>query len=131
MTRSALSFTALILLAAVPALAQQAPPRGSTVSEAQLSGVRNTLAVAQQRLQQQGYDVQPTGHYDAATRNAVTAFQADHGIEPTGDVTLTTLAALGVGVEPAGASTAMVAPEPGDQAAMATDNAAGTCPAGQ
>ena len=131
MTRSALSLTALLLLAAAPALAQQAPPRGPTVSESQLSGLRSTLATAQQRLQQQGYAVQPTGHYDAATRNAVTAYQADHGIEPTGDVTLTTLASLGIGIEPAGTSTAMVAPEPGDQAAMATDAAAGTCPAGQ
>jgi len=135
MTRSALSLTALLLLAAVPALAQQAmpqsPPRGPTVSESQLSGLRTTLATAQQRLQQQGYAVQPTGHYDAATRNAVTAYQADHGIEPTGDVTLTTLASLGIGIEPAGTSTAMVAPEPGDQAAMAGEGGAGTCPAGQ
>ena len=104
-------------------------PRAEELAKANISNPYESTA--QQRLQQQGYAVQPTGHYDAATRNAVTAYQADHGIEPTGDVTLTTLASLGIGIEPAGTSTAMVAPEPGDQAAMATDAAAGTCPAGQ
>ena len=127
MKRSALSLAALCLLAAAPALAQQASqqtaPRHFPVTDSQLAGLRNTLAAAQQRLQQLGYQTKPTGHYDAATRNAVTAFQADHGIEPTGDVTLTTLAALGIGIQPSGPATAMLPPEPGQQMAMVPESA--------
>jgi len=127
MKRSALSLAALCLLVAVPAQAQQAsqqaPTRRPPVTDAQLAGQRSTLAAAQQRLQQLGYQTKPTGHYDAATRNAVTAFQADHGIEPSGDVTLTTLAALGIAIQPTGPATAMLPPEPGQQAAMVPESA--------
>ena len=126
MKRSALSLAALCLMAAAPALAQQAsqqaPTRRPPVTDSQLAGQRSTLATAQQRLQQLGYHTKPTGHYDAATRNAVTAFQADHGIEPSGDVTLTTLAALGIAIQPTGA-TAMMPPEPGQQTAMVPESA--------
>lgn len=125
MTKTLVPFAVLCALAAVPALAQQAPAQqplahGATLTNAQLAPIRDVLASSQQRLQDLGYHVSPTGHYDSDTRNAVALFQSDHGLRPTGEVDLSTIAALGLDIAPAGTSTAMVAPEPGQQTAMAT-----------
>jgi murein L,D-transpeptidase YcbB/YkuD len=109
----------MLAVAALPAMAQQLPPpRGPLLSEAQIASVRDVLLVAQQRLQQLGYRNSVTGRFDAGTRNAVEVFQADHGLRPTGNIDLETLAALGINADAGGASTAMLYPMPGEQTAM-------------
>jgi len=119
MRRSVLSLAAICAIAAMPAVAQQMPPpRGPLLTEAQLAPVRDVLTAAQQRLQQLGYHATPTGRLDTATRNAVELFQSDHGLRPTGNIDLETVAALGIGVEPGGTTTAMLYPVPGEQSAM-------------
>jgi peptidoglycan hydrolase-like protein with peptidoglycan-binding domain len=124
MTKSVLPVAVLTLFLAAPALTpsamaqqRQTQPR-ATLQQSQLAPVRDVLAAAQQRLQQMGYDVKPDGRFDAQTRNGVLRFQADHGLRPTGNVDLETLAALGLDVEPTGRATAAIPREPGQQYAM-------------
>ena len=117
MRRSVLSLAVLCGLTAGPVLAQQAEAPRGTLRESQLAQVRDVLTAAQQRLQDLGYNATPTGRFDAATGNAVLRFQADHGLRPTGNIDLATIAALGLDVQPAG-SVSMLAPEPGSQLAM-------------
>jgi peptidoglycan hydrolase-like protein with peptidoglycan-binding domain len=118
MRLSLLPLAAVLALAVGPVMAQQAAAPGSTLTEAQLEPVRNVLATAQQRLQQQGYHVSPTGHFDAATANAAELYQSNHGLRPTGQIDLPTLASLGIDVNAGGVSTAMLPAEPGQQTAM-------------
>ena len=121
MRRSVLFLAAACVLAAAPALAQQSQGRQSQgrpgLTQGQLAQERNVLTAAQRRLQQLGYHTAPSGKWNADTSNAVELFQSDHGLRPTGEVDLQTLAALGVDVSAPGA-TAMLAPEPGQQSAM-------------
>lgn len=120
MIRSALPLAVLgLMMTAVPALAQGLPP-GQPLQQADLEPVRDVLSAAQQRLQQLGYSASVTGHFDAQTRNNVIAYQADHGLRPTGNIDLETLAALGIDVN-SGQATAMVGREPGQQYAMAEE----------
>ncbi len=116
MRRSVFSLAAACMLAAVPALAQQSQGRPGP-TQAQLAPQRDVLIAAQQRLQQLGYHAAPSGKWNADTANAVELFQSDHGLRPTGEIDLQTLAALGIDVSSPGA-TAMLAPEPGQQYAM-------------
>ena len=119
MKRSLLSLATVILLIAGPAMAQQSAMSHGYLTEAQLEPVRNVLATTQQRLQQLGYHVTPTGHFDAATANAVEAYQSDHGLRTTGQVDLPTLASLGIDLRAGGTSTAMLPAAPGEEMAMA------------
>ncbi len=113
MARSLLALAALGILAAGPALAQlENIPQTAELTQGQLAPVRNVLADAQQRLRQMGYEVTPNGQPDHQTREATARFQADHGLRPTGQLDLSTLAMLGINVDTTGASTAQLPPEP-------------------
>jgi peptidoglycan hydrolase-like protein with peptidoglycan-binding domain len=106
---------AIALAVALPAAAQQQAPlqRGQYLAEAQLAPVRDVLSAVQQRLRQMGYSAGETGHFDAATRNGILRFQAEHGLDPTGNADVATISALGidlggasVAAAPAGTNTA-------------------------
>ncbi|MDA8230987.1 MAG: peptidoglycan-binding domain-containing protein [Magnetospirillum sp.] len=118
MRRSAISLAAMCFLAAGPTLAQQANTAQAPIPAAPSHEV---LAAAQQRLQQLGYQTTPTGRFDASTRNAAELFQSEHGLRPTGQIDLSTLAALGVPVT-TGTQAAMLYPAPGEQSAMLPDS---------
>ncbi len=92
----------LVLLAAMPALCLVATALPATAQQvASEPGIQNTLTTVQQRLQTLGYEnAAPTGQYDSTTRQALQAFQNDHGLRRTGQVDLPTLAELGIPVEP-------------------------------
>lgn len=116
MKRTAIPFAIAAVLAASPALAQNTPYTNTPYTQDQLSlaPVEDVLTAVQQRLGQRGYDVAATGEFDAATRNGVLRFQSDSGLRPTGNVDLSTIAALGINVDPSGqmAQTAMAPTEP-------------------
>ncbi|MGE5547932.1 MAG: peptidoglycan-binding domain-containing protein [Solirubrobacterales bacterium] len=118
MNRSFLPLAIAGIVAVTPALAQQSV-RSSTADtlttyrgeQLSLAPVQDVLAAAEQRLNQMGYHVQGRGHFDDPDlRNSVLLFQSDHGLRPTGNIDLSTLAALGIDVDPVGRSTAMVEP---------------------
>lgn len=100
MKRMAIPLAVAALVAASPVWSQ-----GNVYSQEELALAQeeDVLTVAQQKLAQRGYDVSATGQFDAATRNGVLLFQSDTGLRPTGNIDLSTLAALGIDVDPAGA----------------------------
>lgn len=60
---------------------------------------RDVVSAVQQRLQQQGYQVGSTnGQINSETRNSVLNYQSRHGLRPTGQIDLSTLASMGIGV---------------------------------
>ncbi|MGE5506657.1 MAG: peptidoglycan-binding domain-containing protein [Actinomycetota bacterium] len=109
---------AVAMAAAVPALAQQQAgqplARGQYLAEAQLAPVRDVLSAVQQRLRQMGYGAGEDGHFDAATRNGVLRFQAEHGLDPTGNIDVATISALGINL---GGATVAAAPPAGNRTA--------------
>jgi peptidoglycan hydrolase-like protein with peptidoglycan-binding domain len=120
MIRSALPLAVLgLMMTAVPALAQGLPA-GQPLQQSDLEPVRDVLVATQQRLQQMGYTGEVTGHFNAQTRNNIIAYQADHGLRPTGNIDLETLASMGIDVN-TGQATAMMGREPGQQYAMADE----------
>lgn len=132
MKRSVLPLAVLGLIVAAPpmAAAQQAVTAegGIGLQQAQLAPVQDVLMAVEQRLQQLGYDVTPDGQFDANTRNNVLQFQSENGLRPTGNVDLSTIAALGIDVSPGAGSVAM-APATGtevvvveEETAMVDDN---------
>lgn len=121
MTRTVLPLAVAGMLAALPALGQQRDIYFNPDDQLALAPVQDVVLAVEQRLQGLGYAVTPDGQFDADLRNSVLLFQSDRGLRPTGNVDLSTLAALGIDVDPTGAATAMVQPQPGDQMAMATD----------
>ena len=109
MTRSLLTLAAFGILAAGPALAQlEHIPQTAELTQTQMAPVRDVLADAQQRLKQMGYHVTANGQADQQTREATARFQHDHGLRPTGQMDLSTLAMLGVRVHPTGQATAQL-----------------------
>lgn len=132
MRKTMLPLAALAALAIAPAQAQQYPtypqqsqiqrapgdsaatgtyPGADGVQQAELAPVSDVVLAVEQRLDQLGYDISPDGRFDADLRNSVMLFQSDNGLRPTGEVDLSTIAALGIDVDPAGRVTAM-APAP-------------------
>lgn len=132
----------LAVLAVTPAYAQQSPsdptypaqqmsaayPGADGLQQAELAPVSDVVVAVEQRLNQIGYPTDTDGRFDANLRNSVMLFQSDNGLRPTGEVDLSTIAALGVNVDPAGqlaaapATTRMV---PAQQtAALVDDNSA-------
>lgn len=125
MRKTTLPLAVLAALAIAPAQAQQYPtypqqselqrsPGGSAamgMQQAELAPVSDVVVAVEQRLDQLGYDTSVDGRFDADLRNSVMLFQSDNGLRPTGEVDLSTIAALGINVDPAGRVTAM-APAP-------------------
>jgi hypothetical protein len=110
---------------ATPAMAQD-NAAGQPLQQAELAPVRDVLTAVQQKLQQLGYDEQPSGHFNAQTRNNVLRFQSEHGLRPTGAIDLSTIAKLGIDIEPTGQTTASIQREPGQQYAMAEPSSTST-----
>lgn len=109
MTRLILPLAVACVLVAAPAVAQTASgPQPVPPGQARLGPLSNVLADAQRRLDQLGYSARPTGQLDDQTRQATIRFQSDHGLRQTGELDLTTLAMLGVPVQPTGQSSAML-----------------------
>ncbi len=103
---------ALPLLAAAPALAQQGGDAARPAAQNQ-----DDLRLVQQKLKQMGIYQGPVDGVDGPeTRAAVERFQQGHGIQPSGDVTPPTLAALAIGKTSA--------PEPAQGGADQTSHAA-------
>jgi peptidoglycan hydrolase-like protein with peptidoglycan-binding domain len=102
--RRSLPLAFVAALAAFPAIAQQSLnyPGADGLQQAELAPVQDVVVAVEQRLAQLGYSVTPDGQFDADLRNSVMLFQSNNGLRPTGNVDLTTLAALGVNVDPAG-----------------------------
>jgi peptidoglycan hydrolase-like protein with peptidoglycan-binding domain len=115
MKTSVLPLAVLGLLAASPAFAQAVENRPME-QVADVNLVQGTVAAAQQRLAQLGYNVSPTGRIDQQTAAGVQRFQAEHGLRATGHVDLETLAALGI--DPQVGRSVAAAREPGQQYAM-------------
>ncbi|MGH8160690.1 MAG: peptidoglycan-binding domain-containing protein [Gammaproteobacteria bacterium] len=75
---------------------------GQTHAQAQdtqhMAGYRNWTAAKMQRVQKaliaHGADIKATGRWDDATRDAVKAFQKEHGLKPTGFPNQATVKAL-------------------------------------
>lgn len=102
MKRTAIPLAVVALLAASPVWAQgNVYTQDPATQELALAQEQDVLTVVQQELGQRGYNVTATGQFDAATRNGVLRFQSDTGLRPTGNVDLSTLAALGINVDPA------------------------------
>lgn len=105
--RRILPLAILGTLAMAPvAQGQQQPvtaPGGVGLEQYQIEPMRDVVMQVETRLDQLGYNVTPDGEFDAELRNSVLRFQADNGLRPTGNVDLSTLAALGVDVSPSGA----------------------------
>jgi peptidoglycan hydrolase-like protein with peptidoglycan-binding domain len=94
------------LLVAVPALGQlggAGPLDGQGPRQAQAGAAPITINSAtvrrvQQALNQQGYDVGAAdGQWSAGTADALRRYQLAQGLEPTGELNMRTLSALGVG----------------------------------
>lgn len=84
-------------LAAVPALAQEAP--GAAQNDAALAALQNDEAVVrqiEQTLQQEGYLQDADGRFDDRTREALSRFQTERAIHVSGQIDHDTLAALGI-----------------------------------
>jgi len=113
-------------LAAFPAGAQQSRdyPGADGLQQAELAPVQDVVVAVERRLSQLGYNVTPDGQFDADLRNSVMLFQSDNGLRPTGNVDLTTLAALGVNVDPAGRA-AIAAVPPARQTTAVPEQTAG------
>lgn len=104
--RSLLPLALFGALAATPVLAQQQPataPGGIGLEQSQIEPMADVVMRVEQRLDQLGYNVNPDGRFDADLRNSVLLFQSENGLRPTGNVDLSTLAALGIDVSPGGA----------------------------
>lgn len=107
-------------LAAAQAHGQQRDSFPNPGGQVSVAPVEDVVMAVEQRLRNLGYAVTPDGEFDADLRNSVLLFQSDHGLRPTGNVDLATIAALGIDVDPSGMATAQaVQPQPGDQMAMA------------
>lgn len=107
-TRIATATAALALLAAAPALAQaqqQQPGQQQQAQQAQqaqqqagpaLVVTSDTILQVQRALQRMGHDPGPIdGIWGPRTREAVTSFQEEQGMESTGSLNIATLEAMG------------------------------------
>lgn len=100
------------LLVAAPAMAQQQEfqpqPEMQAAPGQQAEGVPLSVGPAgieqiQQALTERGYDVQADGQWDQQTADAVRRFQSEEGLDPSGDLTVSTIQALGIDMEGLGA----------------------------
>ena len=74
----------------------QDQPYGVQQQQKQSSTDQETIREVQQKLSQQGYNVNPDGIMGPNTRKALSQFQNDQGIQANGQLNQQTLAALGV-----------------------------------
>ena len=87
----------LVLLFAMVATAcssDDADSTGDTGTAEDLTFPDPTVTYLQDALSQAGYDVTVDGLYGPTTQSAISEFQTDSGLEPTGFVTVATLQAL-------------------------------------
>jgi peptidoglycan hydrolase-like protein with peptidoglycan-binding domain len=100
-----LALTAAGAFAVAPAMAQQGGQQGQqTLTQEQAEGSGTQLEISpatvrqvQQALNQKGYDVgNVDGNWGQETSSAVQNFQQAQGLEPTGNLNMRTLSALGV-----------------------------------
>lgn len=87
----------LVLLFALVATAcssDDADSTGDTGTAEDLTFPDPTVTYLQDALSQAGYDVTVDGLYGPTTQSAISEFQTDSGLEPTGFVTVATLQAL-------------------------------------
>jgi len=85
---------------------EQAGRQGQRMSQEKAISAQNgaplyispaSVALVQQQLQQQGFDVQPIdGAWDRSTAQAVLNFQQQQGLDPTGNLNVETIQALGL-----------------------------------
>lgn len=110
--RRLLPLACVAALAAFPVHAQQSRdyPGADGLQQAELAPVQDVVVAVEQRLSELGYNVNPDGQFDADLRNSVMRFQSDTGLRPTGNVDLSTLAALGINVDAGSGSVAMAPP---------------------
>lgn len=100
-------------LLAVPAVAQQygepqAQPQPQ-FEQQQMQGESVPLQLGedgirqiQEALSERGHDVQADGQWNQQTADAVREFQREEGLDPSGDLTMSTVRALGVDIQELG-----------------------------
>ena len=82
------------------AAVRRKPSRTAAVPRGQLNPTRERYAAIQTALAQTGYFEGPTnGQWDGSSVKALTAFQKDQGLEPTGKIDALSLIKLGLGPE--------------------------------
>jgi peptidoglycan hydrolase-like protein with peptidoglycan-binding domain len=105
--KTALSLALIGALVAGPAFArgmqhsmsgQQSSSQSSQMMRGQQSSMnQQTVREVQEKLQQQGYNVNPDGKMGPQTHAALRQYQQDQGIQGNGQLNQQTMASLGVG----------------------------------
>jgi len=82
---------------------------------AQTAPTPDRIREIQSALKREGaLEAEPNGKWDKTTVEAMTKYQGDHGLNPTGKIDALTLQKLGLGSETAGKGTPIPLMSPGD-----------------
>lgn len=107
MKKLALLSTVIAAALASPAVAQQISTDQQTLTQERAAAEEgaplyvspSVVRIVKQALNQYGYDVgNVDGNWNQQTQNSVANFQQANGLEPTGNLNLRLLSALGVGI---------------------------------